>query len=191
MSIINKIINLPTASWKDIQKWDFNTLKENSLRSEIVKKLKTVIKKEGFKFAFECSQLKDGIYCHNGMGRFMAIKELEQEGFLIPPLPYSLLECRDLKEAKKNALLASSSYGKITQLSLADFTSGEFDLDELKELQVEQLNLGELNYMLDNALGGDVDVDFDNINSNANRERQEKNQLVTCPHCDGKFNMQI
>ncbi|MGL4363317.1 MAG: hypothetical protein ACRCSG_08660, partial [Cellulosilyticaceae bacterium] len=101
----------------------------------------------------------------------------------------------NIKEAKKYALQRSSQHGKITQNSLADFTSADFELDELKELQLEELNLYMLDMTLENITGDNLldepDIDFDNITGNQDREKKEKVQLVTCPHCEGKFNMQI
>jgi len=88
--------------------------------------------------------------------------------------------------------MVSSQYGQITQTSLADFTSLDFEIEELKGLAKEEISLGELDFMIKNIDGsGDLDIDFDNIESTENRSKQFKTQNVTCPECENHFQIQI
>ncbi|MGL5963784.1 MAG: ParB N-terminal domain-containing protein [Fusobacteriaceae bacterium] len=186
----NKVTNCPTISWQIIKGWQFNQLKDNSNRD--VSKLVNSILNNGFIAPFDCWKNPNGKnYVFDGTGRMLALLQLETEGIEIPELPVLFIKAENIKEAKKYALHRSSQHGKITQNSLADFTSSDFELDELKELQLEELELYMLDVTLDNVTGDDLDIDFDNINSNQDREKKFKEQLVTCPHCNGKFNMQI
>ena len=184
--IINKVTNCPTVSWDIIKTWEFNQLKDNSNRD--VLKLKNSILKNGFIAPFDAWKQKEGkIYVIDGTGRNLALLQLQTEGYEIPELPVLFIEAKNLKEAKKFALQRSSTHGQITQQSLVDFTSVDFDIEELKELQLEELNLKEIDFMVDDI----DDIDFDNINANEDRKKEFKNQLITCPHCEGKFNIQV
>jgi len=44
---------------------------------------------------------------------------------------------------------------------------------------------------LDLLVSTEQDIDFDNIKSTEDRKKEFKEQLVTCPHCEGKFNIQV
>lgn len=189
MEIKNKVTNCPTISWDIVKTWEFNQLKDNSNRD--ITKLKNSIIKNGFIAPFDCWKNSKKNYVIDGTGRNLALLQLETEGYNIPELPVLFIDAKDLKEAKKFALQRSSQHGKITQTSLADFTSIDFDIEELQELQVEELNIIELDYLANSITNETDDIDFDNINSNEDREKQFKTQLVTCPHCEGKFNMQV
>ena len=185
-TIINKVTNCPTVSWEIIKTWEFNQLKDNSNRD--IGKLKASILKHGFIAPFDCWKGSKKPLVIDGTGRWLALLQLETEGVDIPELPVLFIEANNLKEAKLYALQRSSTNGQITQASLADFTSTEFDIEELKELATQELNI----YMLDIVVGNvGGDIDFDNIDSNEDREKKFKEQLVTCPHCQGKFNIQV
>ena len=77
------------------------------------------------------------------------------------------IDAKDLKEAKKFALQRSSTHGTITQTSLADFISTDFEIIELKELASEEFALETLEYMISNLEGQDF--------SNKNKEIEANN----------------
>jgi len=159
-SVINRVTNCPTISWQIIKGWEFNQLKDNSNRD--VSKLANSIVMNGFIAPFDCWKNEAGKpFVLDGTGRYLALLQLETEGFDIPELPVLFIEAKDLKEAKKFALQRSSTHGKITQSSLADFTSADFDIEELKDLQLEELNLKEIDFLVDNFINvDDLDDEF-------------------------------
>lgn len=186
MTIKNKVINVPTILWQIIKTWEFNQLKNNSNRD--ITKLKNSILKNGFIAPFDCWKSKEEKhFVIDGTGRNLALLELETEGVEIPSLPVVFIDAKDLKEAKKFALQRSSTHGEITQSSLADFTI-DFEPIELHELQIKELNFTVQDIEILETK--DPDIDFDDINSTEHRERKFKDQLVCCPSCETKFNIQ-
>jgi hypothetical protein len=183
MKIINKVINCKTLQWEKLKNYEFNNLKDNARN---ITKLKNSIVNSGFNSPFYIWH--EHKYVIDGMGRNLALLELEEEGYIIPDMPVVEIKAETKKEALKIVLQVSSQHGKITQSSLSDFASIDFDLDELKDLQLKELNLSGLDYMMETL---EEDINFDNIKSNADRETKEKMQLVTCPACDCKFNIQV
>jgi DNA modification methylase len=142
----NKVIKTEFVNWQELKTYEFNQLKDNSNRD--ISKLKNSIINQGFSFAL-CNWA-DHKFIIDGTGRYLALLELEKEGYEIPDLVVNQIEAENIKEAKKLALMVSSQHGQITQSSLADFTSQEFEIEELKELALEELNLGELDFMIEN-----------------------------------------
>ena len=143
--------NLEFIAYTDFVKMDFNTLKSNENRD--VSKLKKSILKSQFTTPILAWQN----YVADGTGRRQALAELAKEGYTIPDLPVVFFEAQNIKEAKKIVLMINSQHGEITQTSLADFTSLDFDLEELQELALSELNLEPLNYMLKS-------LNFDDVN---------------------------
>lgn len=187
-TIINKVKNTPTIGWKEIKDFEFNQLKDNLNRD--VSKLKNSIVNNGFSYPFYI--WSGHRFVIDGTGRYLALSQLEKDGYSISELPVVEIEAGTLKEAKRLVLAVSSSYGKISQSSLADFTNEDFEIEELKGLQLEELNLAELGYLIEDLnTPSEPDIDFDDINSTENREKKFREQLVTCPHCEGQFNMQV
>ena len=164
-SVINRVTNCPTISWQIIKGWEFNQLKDNSNRD--VSKLANSIVMNGFIAPFDCWKNEAGKpFVLDGTGRYLALLQLETEGFDIPELPVLFIEAKDLKEAKKFALQRSSTHGEITQSSLADFTGGDFDIEELKDMQLGELNLYMLDVTLDNLKLSDETLQQDFSNKN-------------------------
>jgi len=81
-NIQNRIKNhLPTISWAELKTYQFNNLKESKNRD--VSKLKNSIVNEGFCFpVFIWNR-----FVLDGTGRFLALKELEEAGYIVPELP--------------------------------------------------------------------------------------------------------
>lgn len=166
--IKNKIVKTELISWEELKGYEFNQLKDNSNRD--ISKLKNSIINQGFSFAL-CNWYEHK-FIIDGTGRHLALLELEKEGYEIPDLVVNQIQAENIKEAKKLALMVSSQHGQITQTSLADFTSIDFEIEELKELADSELNLGELDFMIEN-LEPEVVAQEDDF------ESPEPNQIKT------------
>ena len=142
--------NLEFVPYTDFVKMDFNTLKSNENRD--VSKLKNSI----LKSQFTTPILAWNNYVADGTGRRQALAELAKEGYTIPDLPVLFFEADNIKEAKKIVLLINSQHGEITQTSLADFTSLDFDIEELQELALEEVSMGSLDLMLESLTTPEV-----------------------------------
>lgn len=134
---------LEFVPYTDFVKMDFNTLKSNENR-DVSKLKKSILKSQ---FTTPILAWKD--YVADGTGRRQALAELAKEGYTIPDLPVLFFEAKNIKEAKKIVLLINSQHGEITQTSLADFTSFDFDLEELQEMALQEVSMGSLDFMLE------------------------------------------
>jgi len=166
--IKNKIVKTELIPWAELKGYEFNQLKDNSNRD--ITKLKNSIVNQGFSFAL-CNWFEHK-FIIDGTGRHLALLELEKEGYEIPDLVVNQIQAENIKEAKKLALMVGSQHGQITQNSLADFTSLDFEIEELKELALEELNLGELDFMIEN-LEPELVAEEDDF------EAQDTNQIKT------------
>jgi DNA modification methylase len=136
--IINKVHGTALISWQKLKTFEFNDLKEGKNRD--VSKLKNSIVNDGFNFPFYV--WKNHNYVIDGNGRQIALNELENEGFIIPELPVVEIEANTKQHAKKLVLLASSSYGKVTQESYELFIEDiDLELEDI-ELKIENIDFG-------------------------------------------------
>jgi hypothetical protein len=151
-TIKNKIVGFELKEWSQIKGYDFNNLKSD-VRN--VTKLEQSILNNGFTSPFIVWSGKD--YVIDGTGRWLALQNLEKAGVVIPPLPIILIEAKDVKEAKKLAMSISSQHGLITQDSLSDFLKDDFKLEEIQELSVNEIELPELDFYIQNIEVSDID----------------------------------
>ena len=176
--IKNKILKTELVSWQELKGYEFNQLKDNSNRD--ISKLKNSIVNQGFSFAlynwFEHKFIIDGT------GRYLALLELEKEGYKIPDLVVNQIQAENIKEAKKLALMVSSQYGQITQTSLADFTSLDFEIEELKGLAKEEISLGELDFMIGELEGENQDYSDKNQEVDLNDLGNESSLVFKFKH---------
>ena len=86
-------------------------------------KIKKSILKYGFSFpAFIWVEKKTNTnYLIDGTGRYSALKQMQEEGYLIPELPIVYIEAKDKTEAKQKLLRLNSQYGKMTKESVLEF----------------------------------------------------------------------
>ncbi len=108
IKVLNKN-NLPTIEYyklkdlqggfKDISRADLDKLKES-------------IKKFGI-FVPKFIWISDDYYIIDGHQTVKALKELEDEGYEIPPIPYVKIEAENKQDALKKLILINSRYGKI------------------------------------------------------------------------------
>jgi hypothetical protein len=155
-TIQNKITNCETIPWSELKTYEFNTLKEEQGRD--VTKLKHSIVNDGFDDAFDI--WADHKYVIDGTGRQMALLELESEGYEIPDLPVVKIEANTKKQAIKIVLKRNGNHGKVTNQSLSDFTSVDFEIEELKQILVEDLNMPELEVLIGSLDPDDLGTDF-------------------------------
>lgn len=86
----------------------------------------------GFSFPLNVWKDGDGLFILDGHQRLRTLKKMQEEGWQIPELPYSLVEADSVQEAKRKLLAAASQYGKATEAGLAAF---------LKEVQITPIEL--------------------------------------------------
>lgn len=137
-TILNKVINTKTISWKDLKTFEFNDLKD---KNRDITKLKNSIINDGFSFPIFI--WADHKYVLDGKGRDIALQELENEGFEICDLPIVEIEANNKADAKKKVLLASSTHGEITRESF-DLFIEDLDFDEIKDeinIKIDDLDL--------------------------------------------------
>ena len=188
-SITSKIkTELPRIQWNEIKQFQFNELKENKNRD--ISKLKNAIVNEGFLFpVFIWNR-----FVLDGSGRLHAIKELEQEGYIIPDLPFIELEANNLQHAKKLALMASSKHGEITQKSFSDFTCDlniediKFDIN-LPEIKLDVVNL---NSSEEENIVEEEEIEEKNIQliTNLNDIWELNEHRILCGDCLDKRNIE-
>lgn len=78
------------------------------------------------------------------------------------------------KQIRKYRLLDN----KIAELAEDNLEAIKFELEELKDLELDELYQTDLE-----------DIDFDNIDSNEDREVSDKTKEVECPSCWDKFSI--
>jgi DNA modification methylase len=96
-----------------------------------LEKLKGRILKHGFNVPYHVWIDKEGRRnLLDGHQRTRALLELQAAGYAVPPLPYDIIEAKDLADAKDKLLGIASQYGEFTMEGLRDFTQGmEIDSD--------------------------------------------------------------
>ena len=102
-----------------------------------MEKIKKSIKKHGVAFpVFIWQTEKNGEtinYCLDGHCRTRALRELQEAGEQIPPLPVAYVRASSEAEAKELLLKLNSQYGHMTAESVAAFLDGlEIDFNDLQ-----------------------------------------------------------
>lgn len=94
-----------------------------SLSEENYRKLRQEIVSTGYAFPIRCWK-KDGTYTIIGghQTKRVLMKMRDEEGYLIPSLPVSLVEADSLHEAKRRVLQDVSQYGDVDKQGLYQFT---------------------------------------------------------------------
>lgn len=80
-------------------------------------------------------------YLLNGHQRVKTLKRMRDEGYEIPPIPISLVEADDIKQAKRKVLALTSQFGEMSQAGLLDFCEkNDFVIDDmLKEFRFPEI----------------------------------------------------
>jgi hypothetical protein len=123
-----------TIAFGDLLELEFNDLKEATDRD--VSKLKKAITDRGFITPFFIWRMK---YVIDGAGRSVALRQLAEEGYSIPDLPYVSIKARSMKQAREFVVMVSSQHGKITQESFELFTADlevDYELIEIPTIDM-------------------------------------------------------
>lgn len=111
-----------TCEAKDFLDIDVLTDFQGGLKSrspEDIAKIQKSIQQYGFAAPFFV-WFHDGIYhVLDGHGRLQALKDLQQHGEHIPPLPVVYIRCQNEAEAKNILLRINSTYGTMSSDSIA------------------------------------------------------------------------
>lgn len=95
-------------------------------------KIKLSICKFGFSFPFFIWKSGKTNYLIDGHGRFATLCKMQEEGYLIPPLPVVYIQCKNKTEAKQKLLRLNSQYGKMTKESVLEFAEDiDLNFDEI------------------------------------------------------------
>lgn len=94
-----------------------------SISAENKAKLRKEILETGFAFSPHVWQdpATQEVYLLDGHQRVQVLKDLESDGFTVPPVPVTYVEAASLREAKRRILQASSQYGHMNAQGLYDF----------------------------------------------------------------------
>ena len=185
--ITNTIISeMPRINWDEIKDFQFNDLKDSK---RDISKLKNSIVNEGFCFPFFVWKR----YVLDGTGRYLAIKELESEGYIIPELPYVELKANNLQHAKKLALMASSRHGEISQKSFESFAL-DLNLEDIRQdINLPEIKLDVANLKLEESEEKEeleTTEDFELITQTGDLWELNEHRIL-CADCLDKRNVEI
>lgn len=131
------------------------------LTDENRKRLRNEILSTGFAFSPHVwrNPLDSTIYLLDGHQRVRVLKELREEGVVIPPIPVTFVEAESAAAAKRRILQARSQYGKMTEQGLASFAFGAgLKVDDIKvSFDFPQLDMDKFTEMF-RVAGTEVDV---------------------------------
>lgn len=155
------------------------------MTAENYEKLKRSITENGFNFPMLVWQEKRtiearvmggnptesvSIWAIDGHGRLRVLKQMQSEGWDIPPLPCVAIEAKSLADAKRKVLLASSQFHTMTDEGLYAFLSSD------------GLDMGILEDIAFSAI--DVEDFKDNfLNDVAPEEEKPAKTASACPQC--------
>ena len=131
MKSLDKMIRI-TCSADNTIDWHELTEFQGELKSrtkEDVEKAKKSILKHGWSFPVFVWKDTGINYVLDGHCRLLVLKELEKEGYLIPPLPMTEIFCKDRAEAKEKLLKLNSQFGSMSAESVISFVGGDFELN--------------------------------------------------------------
>jgi hypothetical protein len=112
---------------------DFSALQGDlkTLSDDAYSGLKAEIIEEGFSFSLHVWEHEGKRWIEDGHQRITALKRMREEGWEIPPIPYSLVYADDVQQAKRKILGAASQYGKVSETGLKDFLK-DIHLDPIR-----------------------------------------------------------
>lgn len=126
---------------------DLKTLSANNFN-----RLKRQIETEGFSepiSVWRSQERKKGpfsLYILNGHQRISVLRQMKEDGYVIPRIPISFVEAPDRRTAKRKVLALTSQYGEMTEDGLKSFASeAELDLKEIVDnFRFPEINLSTL-----------------------------------------------
>lgn len=105
------------------------------------KALRAQIETQGYSFAAHCWRHDGKLFLLDGHQRMRVIRSMREDGWVIPPLPYSLVLADSYSQAKRKLLAAASQYGKVQESGLAEFIK---DI-EIKPIEIAEFRFPEIN----------------------------------------------
>jgi hypothetical protein len=118
----------------------------------------------------------------NGHQRLATLRKLKKEGQTIPKIPISLVEAKDMEEAKRKVLALTSQYGEMDNAGLKEFITGtaldtdklfeNFRFPEIDEEKFVSEYYGGINF----APGGEGD-----------QGKLDEKKSISCPECGHEF----
>lgn len=120
---------------KDFLKIEDMTVMQGNLKlreDADYEKIKKSILTYSFSFPFFIWKSGKVNYLIDGTGRHDCLVKMQDEGYLIPPLPVVYIQCKNKTEAKQKLLRLNSQYGKMTKESVLEFAEDlEINFDEI------------------------------------------------------------
>lgn len=117
-----------------------------NLSDESYEKLKKQILELGFSEPVTVWEDGGKLKLLNGHQRVATLRKMQEEGYRVPYVPYSIVEAENEEEAKRKVLSLTSTFGEITPLGLAHFIQDTtIDLPELKaDFQLAGVDIDDL-----------------------------------------------
>lgn len=166
---VDRAVSIKCRGAVDVRLEDLKEFQGNlkDLSHENYQKLRTEILTHGFSEPVSI-WINNGVtHVINGHQRLRVLQGLMGEGFFIPPIPASVIEAKDEREAKEKVLALTSQFGEITEFGLYEFmekASLDYSiLDNFRfpEIDIEKWKQG---YELENK-SEELDLTaFDNFN---------------------------
>ena len=152
------------------------------LSEENYNKLKREILNHGFSEPIATWEHDGKIYILGGHQRYRVLKGLQAEGYFIPPIPCSIIQASDLKEAKEKVLAFTSQYGEITDTGLYEFMNeAGIDLSYLEDLRFPEIDLDEWRESYD-----ETNFEPGTIEDQGQLDKLSP-VMCTCPNCGVNF----
>jgi hypothetical protein len=165
-----------TCKTKDFLNLDDISLFQGDLKTRDeadIKNIKKSLIKYGISFPFFIWKKGNVYYCLDGHGRYMALMELQSEGYVIPSVPVVFIHAKDEDDAKQRILRLNSRYGMVTKNSVLQF-AGDVKIN-YDELSIP----GPANMFFDAAI-----KDMDNyFNAVPDDDKKKQKAVKICPHC--------
>lgn len=136
------------------------------LKADNYQKLKRRILKHGFISPIHVWQNPEtGAYCSiDGVQRLRTLQAMRNEGFDIPPLPVTMIEGKDLNEAKEMILGMVSQFGTLSGQGFLEFIS---DVESSSDIELPGIDLEKLS---------------DEMTKDHTDKKDKKPKK--CPHCE-------
>lgn len=139
-----KIVEIKCKGSINLKIEDLNDFQGNlkDLSTENYEKLKNQMLDLGFSEPISVWRNKDKWWILNGHQRLRTLKKMKADGIVIPEIPASEIQAKDIKEAKKKVLALTSQYGQMTNEGLYEFLSeANIQFEELDDFRFPEIDL--------------------------------------------------
>lgn len=139
-----KVVRISCKGEIELPLKEFTLLQGNlkTLSTENYEKLKSRILQRGFSFPIFIWPNEGTNFILDGHHRVMVMRKLEEEGYVIPPIPACRIEAENIGEAKLKLLECDSNYAKVNADGYLEFTA-EIDMSEAKnQIDIPDFDMG-------------------------------------------------